>query len=126
MVAMRDIRAFARRIAEEFKPRRIILFGSYAYGRPTIDSDVDLLVIFPGRRSAVNRSLDIRMSLDSGFPMDLLTRTEEEVRRRIAMNDWFMREIIQKGKTLYDVRHARVGPKSGRGLQRRHARSAST
>jgi predicted nucleotidyltransferase len=47
MVSMKDIRKFAAVIAREFRPQRIILFGSYAYGRPTEDSDVDLLVVIP-------------------------------------------------------------------------------
>ncbi|KPK77051.1 MAG: DNA polymerase III subunit beta [Gemmatimonas sp. SM23_52] len=108
MVAMRDIRSFARRIAREFKPERIILFGSHAYGRPSADSDVDLLVVFPGDGSAVDRSLDIRRRLRAGFPLDLLTRTSGEVTRRIALNDWFLREVLEKGKTLYECADARV------------------
>jgi predicted nucleotidyltransferase len=47
MVAMNAITEFSRRVAEEFSPEKIILFGSHAYGTPTEDSDVDLLVILP-------------------------------------------------------------------------------
>ena len=124
MVAMRDIRRFARAIAREFKPRRIILFGSYAYGGPTRDSDVDLLVIMPGKGSAIDKSLEIRRRIRSGFPLDLLTRTSSEVARRVAMNDWFMREILEKGRTLYELDDARVGPKGRGRLPRRVPRTA--
>ncbi len=47
MVAKREIRSLVSRIASEFRPERIILFGSYAYGKPNEDSDVDLLVLMP-------------------------------------------------------------------------------
>src|SRR5437660_5522235 len=48
-IPMRVIRRFARQVAERFRPDKIILFGSYAYGRPHADSDVDILVIMPAR-----------------------------------------------------------------------------
>lgn len=124
MVAMKDIRAFSRRIAAEFKPRRIILFGSYAYGTPNKDSDVDILVIFAGRGTAADRALEIRMRMHPGYPLDLLTRTTEEVRQRVAMQDWFMQEIMEKGKVLYDAAHTRVDRKGGRRLRGRAARNA--
>jgi predicted nucleotidyltransferase len=122
MVPMRDIRAFVRRIVAEFKPRRVILFGSYAYGTPTVDSDVDLLVVFSGRGTAVDRSLDIRLRIPRPFALDLLTRTSEELDRRLAMNDWFMREVVEKGRVLYDSRNARMGRKSGRRPRGRRSR----
>lgn len=103
MVAMRDIRSFARQIAREFRPERIILFGSRAYGRPSVDSDVDLLVVFPGDGTAVDRSLEIRRRLRPGFPLDLLTRTAGEVTRRIALNDWFLRDALEEGEVLYEA-----------------------
>lgn len=124
MVAIKDIRALARRIAAEFKPRRIILFGSYAYGEPTDDSDVDLLVIFRGRGTAIERSLEIRLRMHPGYPLDLLTRTTQEVRRRIAMEDWFMRDIVENGKVLYDAARQRVDRKGRRRLRGRTARAS--
>ncbi len=114
MIAMREIRAFARRIAAEFKPRRIILFGSYAYGTPTEDSDVDLMVVFAGRESAIERSLEMLRQLPyPGFAMDLLSRSEGEIRQRYRIEDWFIREIVDKGKVLYEASNKRVGRKSG-------------
>ena len=126
MVPMRDIEAFALRIAAEYKPQRIILFGSYAYGQPTEDSDVDILAVFPGRGTAVDKALDIRVRMHPGYPLDLLTRTTEEVRRRLAMQDWFMREIVEQGKVLYDASRSRVDRQSGRRLRSRATRDART
>lgn len=118
-VSLNEIRAFARRIAEEFKPKRIILFGSYAYGKPTEDSDVDLLVIFSGRGSKADKSLEIRLRLSEPFPMDLLTRSTGEVVQRLKWNDWFLHEVMEKGKVLYESSDTRMDRKSRRGLRHR-------
>lgn len=103
MVAMNQIEEFGRRIGEEFGAERVILFGSYARGTANVDSDVDILVIgaFPGR--SVDTSVAIQMRLRPTFPVDLLVRTPEKVRERIAMGDTFMQEILRQGKTLYEA-----------------------
>jgi predicted nucleotidyltransferase len=103
MVAMNQIEEFGRRVGEEFAAERVILFGSYARGNASPDSDVDILVIgaFEGR--SVDKSVEIRMRLRPGFPMDLLVRTPEKVRERIEMGDAFMREILDQGKVLYEA-----------------------
>ena len=103
MVAMKDIRNFSRRVARQFRPRRIILFGSYAEGQATPDSDVDLLVVLPHRGKAVEKSVEIRLATRPPFPLDLLVRTPQEVRKRLAMGDTFMRDILEKGKVLYEA-----------------------
>ena len=101
MVALNEIKEFDRQIGEQFHAERVILFGSYAYGQVTADSDVDILVIgkYQGRR--VDKSVEIRMKLRPHFPVDILIRTPEKVRQRIEMGDCFMQEIMEKGKVLY-------------------------
>ena len=111
MVAMRDIRKFARRVAEQFKPRRIILFGSYAYGRPTEDSDVDVMVVMAHRGHPAKSAGEILAQCHPGFAVDVLVRSERELKKRYEMEDWFVREIVDKGKILYEADHARVGGK---------------
>ena len=103
LVARDRIEEFGRRIGEEFGADRVILFGSYAKGDANPDSDVDILVIgsFEGR--SVDKSVEIRMKLRPGFPLDLLVRTPEKVRERIEMGDAFMREILDQGKVLYEA-----------------------
>ena len=54
-VPMRVIRQFAHEVAEQFRPDKIILFGSYAYGTPHADSDVDILVVMPARNQLIRR-----------------------------------------------------------------------
>src|SRR5947209_13626005 len=113
-VPMRVIRRYARQIAERFQPEKIILFGSYAYGTPHADSDVDLLVIMPARNQ-LDQAGKIRWQLPAPFPMDLLVRTPENLKWRLEEGDWFLREITSKGKVLYEKTDRRMAPKSGRG-----------
>src|SRR5450432_1805973 len=108
MVAMDQITSLCKRIALEFRPERIILFGSFAYGTPTDDSDVDLLVVLPFTGKPVRKAIEIRSRIAAKVPLDLLVRTPEQLADRIAKNDWFMREIVEKGRTLYEADHARV------------------
>ena len=109
MVAMRDIRAFSDAIAWEFKPAKTILLGSHAWGRPTKDSDVDLLVVMPQRGLAVDKGIEIRRSIRRGFPLDLLVRSPSEVDRRLRMEDAFIGEIVSRGRVLYEARDQGVG-----------------
>ena len=95
------IAKLARQIAERFRPDRIILFGSHAYGEPHDDSDVDLLVIMP-TKNMVNQAAKIRLALDYDFPLDLIVRTPEYLQERLQMDDWFVREILSRGKVLYE------------------------
>ncbi len=106
------IRRFAREVAERFKPDKIILFGSYAYGTPHEDSDVDILVVMPAR-DEISLAVRIRMAVWAPFPMDLIVRTPKRLARRIALGDSFVREITSQGKTLYEKADGGVGGKSG-------------
>jgi predicted nucleotidyltransferase len=103
MVAINQIKKFGRQIGEQFGAERVILFGSYAQGQVTADSDVDLLVIGPFKGRSVDKSVEIRMKLRPQFPVDILVRTTEKVRQRMIMGDCFMREILEKGKVLYEA-----------------------
>jgi predicted nucleotidyltransferase len=96
------IRRFARKIAERFHPERIILFGSYAYGQPHEESDVDLLVIMP-TRNEIDQSVRIENSFERDFALDLIVRTPFHVRQGLRDGDWFLREVMQKGIVLYET-----------------------
>jgi uncharacterized protein len=121
MVTFAAIQSAAREIAERFKPERIILFGSYAYGKPNEHSDVDYMVLFNGRKVS-DRDLDIRAVIKFDFPVDLLVRSRAEFERRIALEDFFLREINDKGVVLYEAADQGVGEKSGRRLHQRRTR----
>lgn len=103
MITMSSIEAFGRQIGRQFGAERVVLFGSYAQGTVTEDSDVDLLVIVPFEGKSVDKSVEIRMKLRPKFPVDMLVRTPEKVRQRIEMGDGFMREILEEGKVLYEA-----------------------
>ena len=72
------------------------------YGRPTEDSDVDLLVILPFEGKPIQKATEILKKTKPRIPVELLVRTPEQVKRRLALNDYFLREIIEKGKVLYE------------------------
>ncbi len=97
-----DITRFGARIAEQFAPEKIILFGSYAYGEPTNDSDVDLLVIMPYNGSAREKAFEIRSAFSREFPLDLIVRSKEELQIRLGMNDYFLKEITERGRVIYE------------------------
>lgn len=103
MVAMSEIEGFGQRIGREFGADRVTLFGSHVRGEVGEDSDVDLLIIGPLEGRSVDKSVEIRMKLRPKFPVDLLVRTVEQVRERIAMGDEFLREIVEEGKVLYEA-----------------------
>jgi predicted nucleotidyltransferase len=105
MVAMDTISDFGRQIGRCLKARRVILFGSYAEGKPTEDSDVDLLVIADFQGRSVDKSVSVRMQLNPPFPMDLLVRTPEMIQKRLSMQDAFIGRILSEGKVLYEARN---------------------
>src|SRR5260370_39940941 len=117
-VTLSAIRKLAREIAERFQPEKIILFGSHAYGRPHADSDVDLLVVIPARNE-LDQALRIRLAVDYRFPLDLLVRTPRNLAWRLAEGDSFLREVVSKGKVLYEKADQGVGSKGRIGLPRR-------
>lgn len=97
------IRQAAQKIVDAVQPQKIVLFGSFAYGRPDPDSDVDLLVIMESEQSVHARSVQISEILyPRPFPVDIIVRTPAEVAERIALGDSFFREIMTRGKVLYE------------------------
>ena len=107
MISMQQIQRYCDAIAAAFKPAKIILFGSYAYGRPTAESDVDVMVVMPKRRKAtLDTAVQIRLQVPAPFPVDVLVRGEREMERRLRNRDLFTEQITQKGKLMYETVHA--------------------
>ena len=95
--------AAVQRIADALRPEKIILFGSYAYGTPTPDSDVDLLVIMETTAPHVERYLSVsRLLRPRLFPVDILVRTPDEIERALRSGDFFIQEILSRGRVLYE------------------------
>jgi predicted nucleotidyltransferase len=125
VVSADDIIAYVNRIAAGFKPLRIVLFGSYACGDPTEDSDVDLLITRKRwSMSPLTAAGRMRIELGVPFAMDLIVRSEADVRRRITGGDGFLREVMETGITLYAADDSRVGGQ-GRIRLRRRLRGAA-
>lgn len=99
-VTMRHIRAYVRRIVERFAPDKVILFGSQAYGTPHADSDVDLLVVMPCRNE-LDQMVKISYELEAPFSLDIIVRKPKVFEYRIREGDWFLREVVAKGKVMY-------------------------
>lgn len=95
------INEVTKKIVKEYKPEKIILFGSYAWGTPHPDSDVDLLVV-KETRNPFRLSRDIDGALfPRPFPLDLLVFTPQQMKQRESMGDFFIQDILSKGKVLY-------------------------
>src|SRR5213080_1917937 len=104
MVEMTKIKDLTSQIARAFNPDKIILFGSHAYGQASSDSDVDILVVLPFKGKPVRKAIEIRNRVNAELPLDLIVRTDQ-LADRLAQNDWFIREIVERGRTLYEANH---------------------
>ena len=117
-VPMSAIRHFARQVAKQFEPDKIILFGSFAYGVPNEASDVDILVIMPARNE-IAQAIKIRMAIDAPFAMDLIVRTPSNMAWRLAEGESFGTEIVTKGKVLHEKTDRGMDSQGGRRLSTR-------
>lgn len=120
-IPLSAIRRFARQIAQRFHPEKIVLFGSYAYGTPHAESDVDLLVIMPAY-DVVGKAIRISGAFDRLFSHSIIVRTPRHIERGLREDDcdWFLREVMEKGKVLYEAPHRAIGSQSrgGRGSRK--------
>jgi uncharacterized protein len=102
MVPIAEIQAYVREVAQRFKPEKVILFGSHAYGLPEANSDVDLLVIMEHSGRPPYQEAKIRTTVRAPFSVDLMVRTPLRLRKRLAMKDSFITEIMRKGRVLHE------------------------
>jgi uncharacterized protein len=109
MIEMQQIEALGRQIADQFQPEQIILFGSYASGQQTADSDVDLLVILPFEGYPFRKASEILDATNPNFAVDLLARTPEQIKQRLALGDDFIQDILEQGRILHEAAHAGMG-----------------
>jgi predicted nucleotidyltransferase len=106
MITRKAIARLCKRIADQFSPERIILFGSRAYGRARRDSDVDLLVVMRYRGMSMRKAAEIRSRVEPEFPVDLIVRSPQEIEKRLSMNDQFLRQVVRRGKVMYEAAHS--------------------
>lgn len=105
--ARKEVEKIKQVIVSKYHPKRIVLFGSYAWGKPNKDSDIDLLVVKeatqprPLREQAIYKILT-RYFSDRELPVDVIVHTTRETEEKLAMGDPFVKEILTKGKILYE------------------------
>ncbi|MGZ9221131.1 MAG: nucleotidyltransferase domain-containing protein [Anaerolineales bacterium] len=99
----KSLRPAIQKIVDDLNPEKIILFGSYAYGKPTPNSDVDLLIVLETNAPLKERSWKVsRLLLPRPFPVDILVKTPREIEKALKSGDFFLREILTRGKVLYE------------------------
>ncbi|MEW6007371.1 MAG: nucleotidyltransferase domain-containing protein [bacterium] len=96
------IQEMVDKIAKKFQPEKIILFGSYAWGKPNKDSDVDFFII-----KETKDTRELAREIDGSifprpFPIDIIVYCSKSVQKREAMGDFFIKDILNKGKLLYE------------------------
>jgi predicted nucleotidyltransferase len=100
------VRRVVKKLVSDYSPQRIILFGSYAYGTPDLDSDIDLLIIKDTQESFFDRLTRVRKVVSGthrGIPFDPLVLTSDEIKSRLRAGDQFIEEILEKGRVVYDA-----------------------
>ena len=102
MNTTKQISSIGKIIAAQFNPEQIVLFGSYAYGKPGIDSDIDLFVVLSHEGLAARKAAEIRLALPTDIPIDIIVRSPDKVKERLEMHDYFISEIIDKGHVIYE------------------------
>jgi len=101
-ISISEINDKVRTIVNKFRPDKIMLFGSYAKGDPSFESDIDLLVIVDTNQSTWDLAVEISLAVKHSFPMDIIVRTPQEIDRRLQYGDVFIKNIMETGKILYE------------------------
>lgn len=100
----KSIQDIVEKLVTDYAPQTVILFGSYAYGDPRPDSDIDLLIIKETPERFIDRWMTVRRILSDPkrtFPLETVVLTPQEVSKRRAVGDQFVEEILEKGIVLY-------------------------
>jgi predicted nucleotidyltransferase len=95
-------------ISKKYEPQKVILFGSYASGEPTEDSDIDLFIVKETDTSRVDRFVEVKRLIydpQVRIPVSPLVYTPQELEERLSMGDDFVHEIMSKGKVLYEAKY---------------------
>ena len=101
---LKKLNVVTKRIIRDYKPDKIILFGSYAWGRPTKDSDFDLCIVKnvgQGKRAFFAEHRKVHTIIDGEIAVDVLIFSQARLQKRLAMGDFFVGDIVSKGRVLY-------------------------
>lgn len=97
------IKKIIDKIAENYKPEAIYIFGSYAWGKPTKDSDLDLFIVKDTNENFFKRSVKIQTSFLPNYPMamDILVYNNHEIKKIVRRGNIFIKKILSEGKKVY-------------------------
>jgi predicted nucleotidyltransferase len=99
----KELEKLKKQIITKYKPEKIILFGSLAYGKIKKNSDIDLLVIKNSKKDYWTRAREIAKIIDVDVPTDVLNISTKELSDRLALDDFFILDILKNGKTIYEA-----------------------
>lgn len=101
---LKSLQSIVKKIIAHYHPDKVVLFGSYAWGKPHADSDVDLFIIKKTRKPTLERIREVdELLADRDIALDVLVYTPAQVERRLKLNDPFIRSIVSRGKVLYEA-----------------------
>ena len=91
------------KLVQKYQPEKIILFGSYVWGKFTSDSDVDFFIIKNTKKRKLDRMYEVdKLLYDRKIPIDILVYTPKETKERLGLGDYFVEDVIKKGKLIYE------------------------
>ena len=91
------------KLVQKYQPEKIILFGSYVWGKFTSDSDVDFFIIKNTKKRKLDRMYEVKKLLrDREIPIDILIYTPKEIKKRLDLGDYFVEDVIKKGQIIYE------------------------
>lgn len=102
-VTLQEIREIVQQIVERFRPQKVILFGSYAQGKPNPDSDVDLLVVMETSEPALHAAARISAAIEHPFPLDILVFRPSELKASLERKGVFATEVMARGIVLHEA-----------------------
>jgi predicted nucleotidyltransferase len=90
-------------IVDTFNPEKVVLFGSHTAGTSHPDSDIDLLVVMEAEDSPIQRAVAVKRVCRPRFvAMDVLVKTPEEIATQLRRGNFFLRQILEEGRVLYE------------------------
>jgi len=102
MIRQSEIQKVVRKIVDKYQPEKVYLFGSFAWGKPTKDSDVDLFIVKETNERKFDRQLKVRRIIAGDLPTDIIVYNKDEMKERLDLGDFFVSNILTKGKLIYD------------------------
>lgn len=98
----KQIEQITRTVVSQYKPEKVILFGSFAYGKPKASSDIDMLIVKKTKKRKIDRIKEVLFLVDSDLPFEPLVYTPKEIKQRLSLGDFFIEKVMNQGKVLYE------------------------